>query len=488
MSAQASTNKQARKERSFTLAALTLNLRRLCLIRSIVLLFMATAVIYAYIWLDMREQLFAVIIVIAVQASITALTFYRLSQNTTVTELQFALQLIADVVFVFVLAYFTGGATNPFVSYFLVPLSIAAATLQWRHAVMIALLAVAAYTLLLFFYQPLTLFSHTGHNMTGEMQHSELSLEPGNPHLQHNMMEHQANTDSPPKAILNAHYVGMWFNFLVSAVLIAWFVARMAEAIRTQEKAINLQREQQLYDEQILSIATLAAGTAHELGTPINSLSLLIDEMAADQQASINNSTDSELSAHQQQDLALMQSQIQQCRTSLNKLVRTAQQTQPGEKQAIHIAALVKSCIEHWQPLRPEVTVIDLFASKKINTRILCDESLAQALTNLLNNAANASPEFVTVDIQQQNNTVDIIVCNQGSGIPDYVLQQYSRQPIKQQADQYEEHELNRQSNNGLGFGLFLSNATIRRHGGELRLRNLPEGGAEALIHLPAYL
>ncbi len=440
---------------SLTLAALTLNLRRLCWIRAIVLVFMSVAALYGYLYLAIQSQLFAVALIIASQALITALTYLKLRRNIaatkTVTETEFSAQLTVDVLFIFALAYFTGGATNPFISYFLVPLSIAAATLPKRHVAAIAGLSVGAYSLLLFAYQPLEFFSHTGHVSTAT-DHQ--------PHLAHSASSIEVAT------VFNPHYLGMWFNFLVSAVLIAWFVSRMAEALRAQENAINQQREQQLYDEQILSIATLAAGTAHELGTPLNSLSLLVDEMTSDDAQS----------DHQQADLALMKSQIIQCRSSLKKLVHTAQQTQPGDKAAIHIKALVSACIDHWHPLRPEVVVVNLFSDKNIDAVIYCDESLSQALTNLLNNAANASPEFVAVDIQQHSDNIHIIVSNKGEGIPDTILQQFSRQPL---------HDRRDQNSPGLGFGLFLSNASIHRHGGQLSLRNLEQGGAEAVIQLP---
>ena len=441
---------------SLTLAALTLNLRRLCWIRAIVLVFMSAALLYGYLYLDIASQLFAVAIVIAIQILITALTYLRLRSNRVVSETEFSTQLIIDVLFIFALAYFTGGATNPFISYFLVPLSIAAATLPKKYAAGIAGLSVGAYSVLLFAYQPLDFFSHNK-NPSKVMDHSQ--------HLSHSAIP-PANTSIEIAAIFNPHYLGMWFNFLVSAVLIAWFVSRMAEALRAQENAINQQREQQLYDEQILSLATLAAGTAHELGTPINSLSLLVEEMA-------NDATQSQ---HQREDLALMQSQILQCRSSLKKLVHTAQQTQPGEKSSIHVTALVSACIEHWHPLRPEITVNNLFTNNKTNAVIYCDESLSQALTNLLNNAADASPEFVAIDIQQRTDSVDIIVTNKGERIPDNILQQFNRQPL---------HERREKNSTGLGFGLFLSNASIHRHGGQLLLRNLKEGGAEAIIQLP---
>ena len=416
---------------------------------------MSVAAFYGYAYLAIQSQLFAVAIVIGSQALMTLFTYLRLKPNApaniVVTESEFSAQLIIDVLFIFALAYFTGGVTNPFISYFLVPLSIAAATLPRGHAAAIAGLSVGAYSLLFFAYQPLDFFSHTGHtSAVTDHQH----------HLSNSASRIETAT------VFNPHYLGMWFNFLVSAVLIAWFVSRMAEALRAQENAINHQREQQLYDEQILSIATLAAGTAHELGTPINSLSLLVDEMASDTQQTDDQKT----------DLALMKSQIIQCHSSLKKLVHTAQQTQPGDKAAVHVVALVTSCINHWHPLRPEVNVINLFGDKKIDGVIISDESLSQALTNLLNNAANASPEYVTVDIQQHDTSVDIIIANKGEGIPHNILQQFSRQPISERRSQ---------NSPGLGLGLFLSNASIHRHGGELLLRNLEQGGAEAVIQLP---
>ena len=103
---------------SLTLAALTLNLRRLCWIRAIVLLFMSIAAFYGYLYLAIQSQLFAVALVIASQALITALTYLKLRRNIIVTETEFSAQLTVDVLFIFALAYFTGGATNPFISYF----------------------------------------------------------------------------------------------------------------------------------------------------------------------------------------------------------------------------------------------------------------------------------------------------------------------------------------------------------------------------------
>ena len=74
----------------------------------------------------------------------------------------------------------------------------------------------------------------------------------------------------------------MWANFAISAAIIIYFISRMASALKIQQQEIALQREAQLRDEQLLAVGTLAAGTAHELGTPLNTMKLLVDEMLVD--------------------------------------------------------------------------------------------------------------------------------------------------------------------------------------------------------------
>src|SRR5690554_1972408 len=107
------------------------------------------------------------------------------------------MQLLFDILIHSVLLYYAGGPTNPFASYFLVPLTIAAATLSWLYTAALASIAMLAYSLLLFWYHPLPLFEmRTGENQS------------------------------------NIRVIGMWLNFAMSAGLITLFVVHMAEALR----------------------------------------------------------------------------------------------------------------------------------------------------------------------------------------------------------------------------------------------------------------
>ncbi len=152
------------------------------------------------------------------------------------------------------LLYLNGGATNPFVSLYLVPLAISAATLSVRFTVALAAFCLVAYSLLMFYYHPLQILS-PNHEMVLNSEHHTMHMTDGNP--------------------VNWHVVGMWLNFVLSTLLISYFVLRMARALRAQDAELSAIREKQLRDEQLLGIATLAAGTLHELGTPLATMTLL---------------------------------------------------------------------------------------------------------------------------------------------------------------------------------------------------------------------
>ncbi len=133
-------------------------------------------------------------------AIVNVLTQWRSHWSKTISEKEFGAHLLVDISALTVLLYFSGGATNPFISYYLVPISIAAISLPMAMTWAITGLSVFAYSVLLVYYQALT------------------PLTP-----------HHGNSD------FNLHILGMWINFALSAGLITYFVVRMAAALRAQE-------------------------------------------------------------------------------------------------------------------------------------------------------------------------------------------------------------------------------------------------------------
>lgn len=410
-----------------TLTAAKTNLQRLALVRAVLVTAELAAVVYAYHWLQMALPYALLSGVIALLCTAIAFTLWRLRQPWPVTDPEFFAQLLFDVFSHGVLLYASGGAANPFVSYFLVPLTIAAAVLPWRYTIALAIICVALYSILLFVFVPLPLFTPVT-----AMHHHDLALSP--------------------------HIFGMWCNFALSAALITYVVVRMASTVREQQRELNRRREQALHHEQLLAVATLAAGTAHELGTPLTTMTVLLDEM---------QSQDAGLHA----DIALLQQQVQSCRDTLRGLVSTAESHRRQQSQLRPADAFVAELLERWQLLRPD-------AQYRLQRRdtpapaLRVDEPLRQAIINLLDNGADADPAPLQLTLDWDTDYVTLRIRDRGPGLDHDIVERIGTPFVTSKP-------------HGLGLGLFLSHATIERCGGDIRLYNHADGGTEAVLRLP---
>lgn len=409
------------------------NLRRLLIIRAILAAGLLAALVLAQFHSPLAAIIPAVLAVVVILCVSIAITAWRLQQSWPVTDTEYFCQILIDLVGLSIVLYSSGGASNPFVSFYLVPLTISAAILPWRYTWFIAGFSLLAYSLMLFYYQPLPL------------------LQP--------MTEHQHNTQGG----FNLHIIGMWFTFALSTGLITYFVVRMANALRQQDRVHTENREDQLRDEQILAVATLAAGTAHELGTPLATMTVLLDEMEADyqQQPAFCN------------DLQTLKTQVNSCRHILQGLVSTAETHHHGQSFVVNAADYLEGILTHWQLLRPGVNYHFIDESQQSDRTIDVDPTLEQAILNLLNNAADACPDNIQVSLRCEPEQVILAITDHGPGIPFAIAEQMGKPFISTKRK-------------GLGLGLFLSHATINRYGGRIELLNQPEGGTLARLTLPA--
>lgn len=416
------------------------NLQRLALVRLLVLACQLAAILYAYGWL--RAPLdYPWLLGIALATGATALpTLWRTARPWPVTDAEYFAQLLIDVGGLGALLYFSGGANNPFISYLLVPLAIAAAVLPSGYTVALALIGVGLYSALLFFYQPLAL----------------LQPDAADPALQaHIAMGHLPAPPDAPE--LNAHIVGMWCNFAISSALITYVVARMAATVREQQAELNRRREEAMHNEQLLAVATLAAGTAHELGTPLGTMTVLLDDMRSDDAAL-------------QADIDLLKQQVGACRATLKTLVNTAEAHQQ-QRAPQRLDALLPTLLERWQVLRPRAAW-HLTLQAGTAPALVCDEALQQAVVNLLNNAADTDSGPVAIEAHWDARWATLHIRDRGPGIALDVAERLGKPFVTSKGK-------------GLGLGLFLSHATVERHGGDIRLFNHPEGGIDAVLRLP---
>ena len=402
------------------------NLNRLSIIRGVALLGQLLALVFFTSINPIGLPTEAIALVLAIYASVTVAGWLRSRLSIPITQREFFIHLLADIFFFSMLMYFSGGASNPFISYYLIPISIAAITLPRHYSILIGLAALLSYSLLLNYFVAIDAIAPSGHG------------------------HYQASSN-------NLHILGMWANFAISTLIITYFISRMANALKRQQQQIAEQREAQLRDEQLLAVGTLAAGTAHELGTPLNTMKLLVDEMTAE-------------AKHPEADLQLLNQQLELCKTTLKQLLMTAEQSQHHQQQTQLLQAYFSGLLQRWLLMRPRVNANITLADREQSASF--HPTVDQSIINLLNNAADASPHNMDINVDWDNDQARISIRDYGAGLDADKVDDLGQAFVTDKAD-------------GLGLGLFLSRATLTRFGGTVSLQNAPEGGTITEIILP---
>jgi two-component system, sensor histidine kinase RegB len=343
--------------------------------------------------------------------------------------------------------YFSGGATNAFISLLLLPIALAAVTLPLWAAWSLTALSTLAYSVMIFAVP----------STESSMDHSAMG---------HEMMAQMSHTSMD----MGSHYLGMWLNFVVSALALTTSVALIAKRMRKQDAELAYHREAQLTQEQLLALGTASAQMAHQLATPLSSLRLLLDEAKESPQPLAEQTETSK-----EMDVALGR-----CEHTLKALRLATESIRSRRISKQNVAELINalqhSCLLfmpqsqiHW----PDVIVSPL-AEIELNT----DPSVVPALMALIENGLRASMEHIqqpkvsiTVALQVSGQGIDLRIRDFGQGIAPSLLAQLGNRLV--------------QSPKGLGAALLLSHASIERLGGQLILAQHPQGGTVAEVSLP---
>ena len=345
--------------------------------------------------------------------TLSGLNLWRAKQGRAYPNELF-LYLLSDVLLIASLIFVTGGANNPFITYLLVPIVVSASTLSWLKTWSLCMIAMTLYGFLLFFYYPLPALDH------------RLAM-----------------------AGLSFHIIGMWFTFILSAMLIAYFVVDMAFDLRQKEKQTAHFREQVIQNEHLMLLASQAASTAHELGSPLTTIKMLSHELQG-----LDN-----LDPTSKEDLQLIHQQVDVCQQKLKRLSQS-HNLDMSEKQ--NLMSFLQNTTDQWLLLQPKAQFkwAKPFNDYPQGPQIQYPLVLMQAIINLLDNANHASEQPIILDVQISQKTWQLTIQDFGQGIDEnFVL---PSQPMT--------------SSQGLGIGLLLSHSSVLRLGGHIALENNSQG------------
>ncbi len=425
-----------------TLSQTTLNknLQRLFFLRCITIAIQSLTFASTYWIFNIPLPWTEIITTLLLLSILNFVTWVRLRRNFSVSNIEFFLQILIDVFALSALLYFNGGSTNPFVSLYLLPLTITAAVLPWVYTWLMAATTIGLYSLLLFHHVP----------------------------LPHDHNEHVSEFD--------LHVSGMWLAFVLSTTLISWFVVKMSGSIRERDKELSEIREQALRDEQLIALGTMAAGAAHELGTPLATMAIVSKEIQNDH---IDNQD-------LQKNMNILRDQITQCKHTLTELLADAGQSRTEDASGQAVDLFLQDILEKWRLMRPTVKFTYVCNGDFPAPSIINMQPLSQSILNLLNNAADASVETSIIN-SSTGVSVENIIINSNWNKKELHLEildfgkGLSEEALKRAGQAF----FTSKDEHGFGIGLFLANANIERYGGSVHLTNHEKGGACTQVILP---
>jgi two-component system, sensor histidine kinase RegB len=404
-------------------------LRLLFWLRNVAILSQAAFVAAVHFGLESPLPLPQIGLAIGGLALFNALSYRAVHTPRDVMHGEVTLNLLVDVAAFTAVLYYTGGSTNPFVSLYLVPISLAAISLPAAHAWSVALASAAAYSLLWWDHVPLP------------VAHTRLG------------------------GAFDLHLAGMWVNFVIASILIVLFVGRLARLVRRRDAEVAALREAALRDQQIVELGTLAAGTAHELNTPLSTLALLIEEL-----------DDAATDAAQKRQLRAMMDELATINERLNNIAgRVGVERSQGARQ-VALRQFVTELLAQWAKTQPAVELEATFDWPAEDPHIVVEATIEQAIRNVLDNAAEATlangGTAVEAHVSFRGGSIELAVKDHGAGLDPAVRDEIGVRVISTKP-------------RGLGMGLLVSRAALQRFGGSLDLTSRAAGGVEARILLP---
>jgi two-component system sensor histidine kinase RegB len=339
--------------------------------------------------------------------------------------------MIFDTLLFTLLLHLTGGPFNPFSFLYLVYIALAAVVLPARLTWALVLLSLACSGFLFLDYTELPL---------GKLSH----------------VEH-----------MRIHLIGMWVAFGVAAGFIVYFLLRVTVALAQRNAELNRARSQVARQEKLASLATLAAGTAHELATPLSTIALVAREL--DRELSDPSALEAARS-----DAKLIREQVQRCRAILDNMSARGGEFAGESRARVDLSAIVGEAVSELAktpPIRVDLGEVPSACKLEAPPR-----ALALTIQNLLKNAQDASKDGqeVVLSATMIGSRVSIEVRDRGVGMPREVLERVG-----------EPFFTTKPPGGGMGLGLFVSRAMVERLGGELRVTSAPAEGTCVTIDLP---
>lgn len=404
------------------------NMLQLIQLRWIAVLGQIVTIVVAHFGLGIELPLNYMLAVLCGLVAFNGVSLLRLRLRREVSNGELLVALLVDVATLTMQLYLSGGATNPFVFLYLLQVVLAAVLLEaWSTWLLLATTA-ACFVWLAIAGRPLAL-----------------------------PIDHD-------RGLWSLYIQGMLICFVLNAVLLVTFINRITRNRRARDARLAALRQRAAEEEHIVRMGLLASGAAHELGTPLATLAVILGDwrhMSAFR-------SDPDLL----QEIGEMQTQVLRCKSIVSGILLSAGEMRGEAPEETTVHAFLDELIAEWRATRP-ATEFGYRNRLDGGLRIISDSALKQTLCNVLDNALEASPGWVGLEVVRDDDTLVLTVTDEGPGFAPEMLERLGR-PYQSS-----------KGRPGGGLGLFLVVNVVRTLGGQVSARNRPEGGARVTLALP---
>jgi two-component system sensor histidine kinase RegB len=263
------------------------------------------------------------------------------------------------------------------------------------------------------------------------------------------------------------HARGRWVAFVVAAVFIGTFTLRMSAALRQREAELSRTRSDAEAAERLAALGTLAAGTAHELNTPLGTIAILAGELAA------------QLEGDRRAEAEEIRNQVRRCKEIITGMLAPRGGADLEEPKEFEVAPVLEAAVKRWQEGRPgSKPVVEIQPQAARARARLPVHAFERAIANLLDNAAeateNRAAREVRIALTRAHGELRIQVSDNGIGVPEPLLRRIG-----------EPFFTTKEPGRGTGLGLYLARHVVERQGGEMSVSSAEGRGTEVTLTVP---
>ena len=402
------------------------NMLQLIQLRWLAVFGQITTISVATLGFDIRLPLPQMIAVLACLIAFNLGSHLRWHEQRVVTNSELFFALLVDVASLTAQLYFSGGTTNPFAFLYLLQVILSAVLLKaWTTWVFVVITSACLASLSLF-SEPLPL--NDGHNFPA------------------------------------LYIYGTLICFVLNASLLVFFITRINRNVRAGDAQLARLRQRAAEEEHIVRMGLLASGAAHELGTPMATMSVILGDWKHMPEFSRN--------AELLEEIGEMQVQLQRCKAIVSGILLSAGEARGEASGKTTIITFLDDLVEEWHSSRP---VVSFAYDNRIrqDLPVVFESTLKQMIFNVLDNALEASPQWLSFEAMREAGTLKLAVTDAGPGFAPAMLAHFGK-PYQSS-----------KGRPGGGLGLFLVVNVARTLGGTVAARNRPEGGAIVELTLP---